>query len=494
MPDSLALHFDNHLVKHLGFQYQKVTPTPLIDSHLVAVSDAMLAELGLSKDDVNQTNFIDVFAGRVLPKGGCYHAQVYAGHQFGQFVPQLGDGRAISLGEVVDVHGNRQDLQLKGAGLTPYSRMGDGRAVLRSCIREYLASEAMHALGIPTTRALCIAGSNHDVYRETAEKGAIMTRVSPSYIRFGHFEYWFHQGRKDELNQLADYCLAEYFHDCLNEPKPHLGMFKQIVASTAKLIAKWQAHGFAHGVMNTDNMSILGLTIDYGPFGFLDDYDPTFICNHSDHTGRYAFEQQPSIGLWNLNALAITFSGWLSTEEITDTLKTYEPIFVQEYIQLMQQKLGLSIWQESDQALLGQYLNLMSSHKADYSLSFRLLNQVQQADNDNTHCQALLALFDSKCENYAGISEWLNLYRQRLAENDWDDEERQSMQNQYNAKYILRNYLAQQAIAKAEQGDYHEITKLEQILTKPFNEQQEHQAYAQTAPSWGKSLEISCSS
>lgn len=490
MPKPLTLKFDNHLLKHLGFQCHQVTPTPLINSHLVTVSEAMLAELGLAKDDVNQTNFTDIFAGKILPKGGYHHAQAYAGHQFGQYVPQLGDGRAISLGEVLDHKGCRQDIQLKGAGLTPFSRMGDGRAVLRSCIREYLASEAMHALGIPTTRALCIVGSEHDVYREQKEKGAIMTRVAPSYIRFGHFEYWFHQGKKDELNQLADYCLAAYFPECLSEHKPHLAMFQGIVHSTATLIAKWQAHGFAHGVMNTDNMSILGLTIDYGPFGFLDDYNPKFICNHSDHTGRYAFEQQPSIGLWNLNALAMTFSSWLTAEEITEALKAYEPVFIQEYIQLMQQKLGLTSWQENDQALLGQYLGLMAKNGADYTLSFRLLNLVEIDDENNQACEALIALFDDK----KAITNWLVKYRQRLSENDWEDDERHAVQNQYNAKYILRNYLAQQAITTAEQGNYQEIEKLALVLSNPFNEQNTFEQYAKPAPSWGKSLEISCSS
>ncbi|NMP30637.1 YdiU family protein [Thalassotalea sp. M1531] len=486
----IVLNFDNHLLKHMPFQVRKVRPTPLVGSHIVAVSGDMLTELGLTKDDLHQTNFVEVFSGKALPEGGCHHAQVYAGHQFGQFVPQLGDGRAISLGEVKGSEFLRWDVQLKGAGQTPFSRMGDGRAVLRSCVREFLASEAMAALDIPTTRALSIIGSSQDVYREQVEKGAVMTRLAPSYIRFGHFEYWFHHGKKSELNQLADYCLATYFPECLTEEKPHLAMLQKIVQSTAELIALWQVHGFAHGVMNTDNMSILGLTIDYGPFGFLDDYDPKFICNHSDHTGRYAFEQQPSIGLWNLNALAVTFSDWLSVQEITQTLSQYEPIFVRHYLQLMQKKLGFSHWQEDDQYVLGEWLNLLTKHKADYTLSFRQLNQVFVKDSENEHCQVLLSQFSG---DSAAIS-WLNKYRQRLLEDEFADKARHQLQNQYNAKYILRNYLAQQVIEEAEQGNYQMLNELQKVLKAPFDEQPDFEKYAIQSPDWGKSLEISCSS
>ncbi|WP_448213978.1 protein adenylyltransferase SelO [Colwellia sp. MEBiC06753] len=490
MHKPLTLNFDNHLIKHLPFLVSKVSPAPLIGSHLIIASKALLSELNIDIEQTQQQKFIDIFAGKYLPEGGCFHAQVYSGHQFGQYVPQLGDGRAISLGEIKTAAGKRLDVQLKGAGQTPYSRMGDGRAVLRSCIREFLASEAMAALSIPTTRALCIIGSDHEVYREQVEKGAMMTRVAQCYIRFGHFEYWFHQGKMDELNQLADYCLAQYFPNCLQQANPHLAMLEQIVHSTAELIAKWQVYGFAHGVMNTDNMSILGLTIDYGPFGFLDDYQPHFICNHSDHTGRYAFDQQPSIGLWNLNALAITFSKWLTAQEIRQVLEQYEPTLISHYLYLMQQKLGLTEWRDSDHALLGEWLNLMAQQKADYSLSFRLLNLVQLDDQDNEHCQALLALFKDKTP----VMQWLAKYRTRLSDNDCTDKLRVQLQNQYNPKFILRNYLAQQAISLAEQGDYAELERLHNILTQPFAEQPDLEQYAQQAPDWGKSLEISCSS
>jgi protein adenylyltransferase len=474
----------------LPFAGTKVKPTPLNDSFLMIQSQSCGQLLGLSNDFWQDEIFKNIVSGEYLPDGGCYFSQVYAGHQFGHFVPQLGDGRAIAIGEITNEHNQTFEIQLKGAGLTPYSRMGDGRAVLRSCIREYLASEAMAALGIPTTRALSIVGSEEPVYRETVEKGAIMARVAQSHIRFGHFEYWFHQNKLDELNMLADYCLEHFYPEALCKDNPHLYMFEQIVTRTATLIAQWQAHGFAHGVMNTDNMSIIGLTIDYGPFGFLDDYNPSFICNHSDSSGRYAFDQQPSVGLWNLNALALTFSTWLTSEEITTTLKQYEPCLVGHYLKIMQQKLGLANWQESDQSLLGQLLGIMAQESSDYSLSFRLLNTISVEDADNVTNSAFIQLFNDT----GAIKNWLQLYRERLSLNSLGRQQRIELQNSVNAQYILRNYLAQSAIELSEKGDYSMIEELQKVLSSPFINQPGFDRYAATAPDWGKLLEISCSS
>lgn len=474
----------------LPFGGSKVQPTPLKGSFLMAHSESCGQLIGLSPRFWLNENFKLVVSGEYLPEGGSYFSQVYAGHQFGHFVPQLGDGRAISIGEVTNEYNQTFEIQLKGSGLTPYSRMGDGRAVLRSCIREFLASEAMAALGIPTTRALSIVGSKEPVYRETVESGAIMARVAESHIRFGHFEYWFHQNKLDELNALADYCIEKFYPDALSTDNPHLFMFEQIVTRTATLIAQWQAYGFAHGVMNTDNMSILGLTIDYGPFGFLDDYNPSFICNHSDNSGRYAFDQQPSIGLWNLNALALTFSTWLSTDEITDTLKQYEPCLVSTYLDLMRQKLGLAVWQSSDQSLLGQLLAIMADNASDYSLTFRLLNTVLIEDTSNALNREFVELFSDSTT----ITNWLKLYRERLATNSLNQEQRIELQNSVNPQYVLRNYLAQSAIEQAEQGDFSMVETLQHLFTSPFISREEHKVYAAAAPHWGKSLEISCSS
>ena len=390
--------------------------------------------------------------------------------------------------------GQHIELQLKGAGPTPYSRMGDGRAVLRSCIREFLASEAMAALDIPTTRALAIVDSDQAVYRETRETGAVMTRMAESHLRFGHFEYFFHHGKKDELNQLADFTLGNYFPACLKAKVPHLAMLTEITIRTAKLIAKWQAVGFAHGVMNTDNMSILGLTLDYGPYGFLDDYQPGFICNHSDHYGRYAFNQQPSIGLWNLNALAYTFSTWLSPEQIRQALAYYEPALVEHYNQLMAAKLGLTSWQQEDTELLSGYLGLMTKAQADYSLSFRNLNQVLTADNGIPEPLHNVFIQSASVDVKDQLSQWLESYRQRLNNQALSEQERLTQQNANNPVYILRNYLAQNAIEAAQQGNYQPLNELHQVLAQPFTEREDYQRYQQPAPDWGKHLEISCSS
>jgi len=480
----------SNLIKELPFIGSKVTPTNLKDTFLIEHSQSCADLLDLPENYWQLPEFTSVLSGESLAADVECVAQVYAGHQFGQYVPQLGDGRALSLGEITNNSGHTYDIQLKGAGLTPYSRMGDGRAVLRSSIREFLASEAMAALGIPTTRALSLVGSDEDVYREHVEKGAIVARVAQSHIRFGHFEYWYHQGKMDELTQLANYCIDKFYPVARQQENPYLTMFEHIIARTAKLIAKWQAHGFAHGVMNTDNMSIIGLTIDYGPFGFLDDYNPGFICNHSDHSGRYAFDQQPSIGLWNLNALAVTFSSWLSAEEITTALQSYEPILVEHYLSIMQHKLGLSDWLEKDQALLGRLLAIMAAQKADYSLSFRHLNSIKLSDMNNQECSQFLSLFNQP----EVIKEWLVAYRQRLATNGYSAAERIDVQNNHNALYILRNYLAQAAIQQAELHSYDMLHRLKHVLSTPFTEQENTDMFAQSAPQWGKELSISCSS
>ena len=489
MSESLNLSFKNITTTALPFIFQDVNTTPFSHNYLAAYSPAAAEYIALPKTINKHPDFVKIFSGELLPKGGRYTAQVYAGHQFGHFVPQLGDGRSISLGEVENNQQQVIDIQLKGSGPTPYSRMGDGRAVLRSCIREFLASEAMAALNIPTTRALCITSTNQPVFREQAEHGAIMTRLTPSNIRFGHFEYFFHHNKLDELDQLANYCLNELYPECLQTEQPHLAMLDKISQRTAALMAKWQAVGFAHGVMNTDNMSILGLTIDYGPFGFLDNYQPKYICNHSDHQGRYAFEQQPSIGLWNLNALAYTFSRWLSPDDIRTVLSRYETTLLNHYHELMRTKLGFLSWQTEDKYLLGKLLKLMEKSNADYTNTFRALNTIMLNDNENTHCQAFLALF-----NNDDILAWLAEYQARIQSQNLDDVARHRQQNSANPKYILRNYLAETAIRSANTGDFSEIELLRKLLSKPFDEQPNMAAYAKKPPSWSKELEISCSS
>lgn len=482
--------FNNRFHQQLPFAYQSVKASPLSTPYLVAYSKNAANLIDLPLNFEKESAFLQTFSGQVIPQGGHHIAQVYSGHQFGHYVSQLGDGRSIFVGEIKNKQNIHFDIHLKGAGQTPYSRMGDGRAVLRSCIREFLASEAMAALNIPTTRALCIIGSDDLVYREQSEKGAIMTRLATTHIRFGNFEYLFHHGKHEELKQLANFCLETIFPQAKQHKKPYLALFKNIIKNTAMMIAKWQAVGFAHGVMNTDNMSISGLTLDYGPFAFLDDFQLNFVCNHSDTQGRYAFDQQPNIGLWNLNALAITFTKLINSTEIKQALSQYESILVDHYLTLMKAKFGLDTWYKEDQKLLTQWLELLAHNKADYTLSFRLLNLVLINDHKNEKCVELLNLFTNKSQ----IIAWLKKYRERLADNKYNETTRIALQNSVNAKYILRNYLAQNAIEQAKQGDFSEINTLLTILSHPFDEQTEYNHYAISAPSWGKNLEISCSS
>jgi len=298
------LHFDNHYARLPEICFSEHTPQPLDDPYLVHFNADAAALIELDPEQAKTPEFLAFATARQLLPGCRPLAMCYAGHQFGQYVPRLGDGRAVLLGQVRNDKGESWDLQLKGGGTTLYSRGGDGRAVLRSTIREYLCSEAMYGLGIPTTRALCMTGSDDEVYREQIETGAMLLRMAPSHIRFGSFEYLYYEERHEDLRALADYTLAQHFPDLLDTDNPYLALLNAAIASTAELIARWQSVGFAHGVMNSDNMSIHGITLDYGPFGFLDAYEPGFICNHSDHSGRYAFDQQPAIGLFNLSCLA----------------------------------------------------------------------------------------------------------------------------------------------------------------------------------------------
>src|SRR5881296_724297 len=343
-----TLQFDNTFARLPEVFYAKVMPTPLKNPCLVAFNPDAAALLDLDPEEAKRPEFAGCFAGHYLPPGTEPLAMVYAGHQFGAYVSRLGDGRATLLGEVRNGRGEKWDLHLKGAGLTPFSRDDDGRAVLRSCIREYLCGEAMHGLGIPTTRALCVVGSEEEVLREQVETGATLLRLAPSHVRFGHFEFFYWRRQFDHLKTLADYVLAQHFPELMGRPDAYARFYHEAAVRTARLIAEWQAVGFAHGVMNSDNMSVLGMTLDYGPFGFLDDYNPGFICNHSDRGGRYAFHRQPDIGKWNLHALAQALLPLMSEDEAKQALTAYEPALVEHYRDLMRQKLGLLEWRPED--------------------------------------------------------------------------------------------------------------------------------------------------
>ncbi|GGK82889.1 UPF0061 protein [Amphritea balenae] len=413
-----------------------------------------------------------------MPQGSQPLATVYAGHQFGSYTAELGDGRALLLGDLQASDGQQWELQLKGSGKTPYSRHGDGRAALRSVIREYLASEAMAALGIPTTRALCIIGSDTQIYRESIELAATMVRLSPSHIRFGHFEYFYYSRQSETVKQLADIVIRQHYPHCLATAHPYLAFFTAVVESTARLVAQWQAIGFCHGVMNTDNMSIAGVTLDYGPFAFLNDYQPGFVCNLSDERGRYAFNQQPSIALWNCVCLAQTLSGLVEKSELEAALSRFEPVYAVKYTELMCAKLGMAGSQAGDAALIEQYLALLEQCNVDYSLSFNLLGQ---ALTEST--EPFFSLFNRSSEMQCWFDQLLN----RI------DSDAVSIMKQSNPRIVLRSYLIQQVIDAAEQGDYRKLGELHSVLQRPY-QKNDFGIYSEPTPLWGKNLSISCSS
>jgi serine/tyrosine/threonine adenylyltransferase len=373
---------------------------------------------------------------------------------------------------------------MKGAGPTPYSRRGDGRAVLRSCIREYLASEAMTALSVPSSRALALYDSREAVYRETPEAGAMLLRVAQGHIRFGHFEYFFYQGKQAELDQLIEYCLEHYYPECLATDSPLESMLTEVVKRTARMIAKWQAVGFQHGVMNTDNFSFTGETIDYGPYGFMEDYEPDWICNHSDHEGRYAFSRQPGVGLWNLNCLMRCFSKHLERDQLIAILQCYEPELQTHYDSLMMSKMGLTSTQDVHE-LLPALFTILAAEKMDYTVFFRLLSHYEQGE--------FAFLLDEVIDRERLLA-WLERYESVRMKSGVEWAQVSASMLSVNPKFILRNYLAHDAILAAEQGDYLPFRHLLNVLTHPFDEHMESDALAQRAPEWGKSLEVSCSS
>lgn len=483
------LNFDNTFAQLPDIFHSRLNPTPLARPYLVSFNPQAAKLIDLDPEEALRVEFADYFIGNRLLPGSEPLAMLYAGHQFGHFVPQLGDGRAILLGEIKNSAGESWDVQLKGAGQTPYSRRGDGRAVLRSSIREYLCSEAMHGLGIPTTRALCIAGSDEEVFRETIETAAVVTRLSPSHVRFGSFEVFYYRNQHEPIKVLADYVIAKHFHHLTDASDKYPRFLQEVVIRTAHLMAQWQAVGFSHGVMNTDNMSILGLTFDYGPFGFMEIYDPGYICNHSDDVGRYAFDQQPQVGQWNLAALAQALSPLIPIEVAQPILIGYARIYSEHYLNLMSQKLGVHYSGNEDLSLIESLLEMMRISQLDYTKLFRSLSHFnsQPGEMNNTLRDQFI--------NREAFDAWAAAYRFRLQRESGTDAERKYRMEQVNPKYILRNYLAQIAITKAEQErDFSEVERLLNLLRRPYDEQVEMESYAAPAPEWARHIEVSCSS
>jgi uncharacterized protein YdiU (UPF0061 family) len=466
--------------------HSRVRPTALEKpAQLIHFNRAAAELLGLDPAVADDPLFTDIFTGKQALPGADPVAMRYAGHQFGHYVQQLGDGRAIILGETTNADGGKWEIQLKGCGQTPYSRDGDGRAVLRSTIREYLCSEAMHGLGIPTTRALCITGTGDEVYREQIETAAVLTRLAPSHVRFGSFEVFFYNNLHEELQQLTDYVIQQHYPELSEENNPYIALLQNVVDRTAKLLAQWQAAGFAHGVMNTDNMSVLGLTLDYGPFGFMEAWQPGFVCNHSDYHGRYAFDQQPQVALFNLSCFAQTLLPMIDVEAARAALESYQPAYTHYYEQLMAEKLGFDRADKDTVLLLESLLAQMADSGTDYTNLFRALGDIATGAQDGYTQFSDRDRFDAWHADYRTL-----LAKQVVMDADW-----QTGMKRTNPKYILRNYLAQVAIEKAgKEQDFTEVDRLFRLLQSPFDEHPDMEHYAKPPPDWAKEIQVSCSS
>ena len=477
---------------------QATQPTPIPDPYWVAFSpsSAKLVGIALGADNFPlDKTWLDVLSGNQLSSSTHRFpnpiATVYSGHQFGVWAGQLGDGRAILLGDIAG-----QELQLKGAGKTRFSRMGDGRAVLRSSIREFLCSEAMHALGIPTTRALSIAGSDLPVRREIMETAAVCARLAPSFIRIGHFEHFAANQNIVRLKELADDLISSHYPEALQAENAYLELFKGISARNASLVAQWQAVGFCHGVLNSDNISALGLTIDYGPFGFLDHFQIDHICNHSDQGGRYAYHRQPQIMHWNMACLASAMIPLLelqyeekeAQEKLRVALEEFPVIYAQAWQSLFRKKLGFTTKKDEDIALVERLLQAMHDSRIDFTSFFRALSSIK---TDPPIAQ--ISLRDDFVDREA-IDQWFADYIARLQSESRNDLKRQIAMNQVNPKYVLRNHLAQRAIERAQQKDFSEVGKLLNVLSRPFDEQPENESYALPPPPNHHAVEVSCSS
>ena len=477
---------------------QELQPSPIPGPYWVAFSSsaAKLLKLKLKSDGYPEDEaWLNLLAGNSLETQSQRFpnpiATAYSGHQFGVWAGQLGDGRAILLGDIAG-----QELQLKGAGKTRYSRMGDGRAVLRSSIREFLCSEAMHALGIPTSRALSVVGSKMPVLRETLETAAVCARLAPSFIRVGHFEHFASSQNIARLQELANLLMDQHYPECRHSQDPYLTLFQKISERNATLVAQWQAVGFCHGVLNSDNISVLGLTIDYGPFGFLEQFQVDHICNHSDHGGRYAYHRQPQIMHWNMACLASAFIPLLeldhSEEEakklLTDALSEFPITYEQAWQTFFRQKLGFVNAQEEDIELIERLLQMMHEARVDFTKFFIGLADI----NSNAPISQIEARNDFI--NRDAIDQWFSDYIARLQAESSVDADRKQRMRAVNPKYILRNHLAQAAIEKAQQQDFSEVAKLLSILERPFDEQEEYQNYANPPPPDLEFIEVSCSS
>ncbi len=486
-----------------------VKPTKPTNPELIHVAKEFAQQLGLTDEDVKSNEFLNIFSGNEIIENTNPYAMCYGGHQFGNWAGQLGDGRAINLTEI-EHNKKRWALQLKGAGATPYSRSADGKAVLRSSIREHLCSEAMHYLGVPTTRSLSISLSGEKVLRDVMydgnsayEKGAIVCRVSPSFIRFGSFEIFASRGELETLRQLADYTIDEFYPQFESGTKKgYLDFFKKVVENTLDMIIHWQRVGFVHGVMNTDNMSIHGLTIDYGPYGWLEGYDRDWTPNTTDiQFRRYRYGNQSQIALWNLYKLANALYPLINeNKELEEILSIYQSSFDTKYLLMMRSKLGLQKNEKSDMDLINELENTLQLTETDMTIFFRnLANVSKNMEDENDNLSALKPVIDAfyqsreiKDSVMVKWKSWMKSYSERLKLEDLSDNERRSIMNKVNPKYVLRNYMAQMAIDTAEDGDYSLIDELYVLLQNPYDEQENMKKWFVKRPEWARN-KVGCS-
>ncbi len=527
------LTFDNRFVNELpadpetrnftrqvyGASYSKVLPTKVAKPQVIAYSKEVAALLDLSGQFCQSQAFAEVFAGNLLLPGMEPHATCYGGHQFGNWAGQLGDGRAINLGDVINQRGERWALQLKGAGLTPYSRNADGLAVLRSSLREYLCSEAMHHLGVPTTRALSLTLTGEDVVRDMfyngnpkSEPGAIVCRVAESFVRFGHFQICTAQGNVELLRKLIDYVISTHFSH-LGKPsvEVYLAWFEAVCKNTADLMVEWERVGFVHGVMNTDNMSILGLTIDYGPYGWLENYDTDWTPNTTDAgERRYRFGNQAACAQWNLWQLANAIYPLIkNSKSLKNILADFVEVFESRRSVMYAKKLGLYDYNQAlDEKLQADLLDLLQAVQTDMTIFFRKLAQFDLVNftYENSDNAAVISCFEEAYYDFGQINSeyinrlvnWLTIYQRRVLEGGITEVQRRELMSRVNPKYVLRNYLAQLAIDNAEQGNFTMIHDLMDVLRKPYDEQLTQQQYSGKRPDWARHRPgcsmLSCSS
>lgn len=455
-------------------------PSPLENPYLIGFSSKAAGLIGLDDTAKEDPLLVKLLNGAFFPKGSQPFSMCYAGHQFGNFNPWLGDGRASNLGTIEGWH-----LQLKGSGETYYSRTADGRCVIRSSIREFLMSEAMHHLGVPTTRALGLVGSQTKVLRDKIENGAMLMRLSTSWVRFGTFEYFYYVKEHKKLETLADYVIGESYSHLKDDKDRFYKLFCEVVERTARLIAQWQGIGFCHGVMNTDNMSIAGLTIDYGPFSMLDDFNYNYICNHTDKIGRYSYGDQPNISYWNLTRLADAFSPLVDKKRMQSKLDDFGAfIYPNAYINVMRKKLGLEKEEENDIELIKELVGTLQDVYVDHTLFFRTLSHY---DGDRA------PLYDIVMEPVI-MDNWLKLYDKRLEEEVRTVSKRIEAMLQVNPKYVLKNHMLQEAIDKAEKGDFTMVETLLYIAQNPYEELPEYEAFTGDTPEEYKNIGLSCSS